>query len=131
MRSAVLALTILMLIAASPCLAIEAQKPEAIADKMAFKLARGITNVATAIVEIPKQSYLTVRDRGGVGYVVGPLKGLGMTFYRGLVGVAETVFFMVPQPGYYDPMIDPDYVWKGWEERRAEPMKDVAEKGEQ
>ena len=131
MRSAVLALTILMLIAASPCLAIEAQKPEAIADKMAFKFARGITNVATAIVEIPKQSYLTVRDRGGVGYVVGPLKGLGMTFYRGLVGVAETVFFMVPQPGYYDPMIDPDYVWKGWEERRAEPMKDVAEKGEQ
>ncbi len=130
MRSAVLALTLLMLVVASPCLAIEAQKPEAIADKMAFKFARGITNVATAIVEIPKQSYLTVRDRGGVGYVVGPLKGLGMTFYRGLVGVAETVFFMVPQPGYYDPMIDPDYVWKGWEDRRAEPLKDVAEKGE-
>ncbi len=130
MRSAVLALTLLMLTVASPCLAIEAQKPEAIADKMAFKFARGITNVATAIVELPKQSYLTVRDRGGVGYVVGPLKGLGMTFYRGLVGVAETVFFMVPQPGYYDPMIDPDYVWKGWEDRRAEPLKDVAEKGE-
>lgn len=130
MRSAVLALALLMLTVAPPCLAIEAQKPEAIADKMAFKFARGITNVATAIVELPKQSYLTVRDRGGVGYVVGPLKGLGMTFYRGLVGVAETVFFMVPQPGYYDPMIDPDYVWKGWEDRRAEPLKDVAEKGE-
>lgn len=130
MRSAVLALALLMLTVASPCLAIESQKPEAIADKMAFKFARGITNVATAIVELPKQSYLTVRDRGGVGYVVGPLKGLGMTFYRGLVGVAETVFFMVPQPGYYDPMIDPDYVWKGWEDRRAEPLKDVAEKGE-
>jgi len=130
MRSAVLALTLLMLTVASPCPAIEAQKPEAIADKMAFKFARGITNVATAIVELPKQSYLTVRDRGGVGYVVGPLKGLGMTFYRGLVGVAETVFFMVPQPGYYDPMIDPEYVWKGWEDRRVEPLKDVAEKGE-
>lgn len=130
MRSAVLALALLMLTVASPCLAIESQKPEAIADKMAFKFARGITNVATAIVELPKQSYLTVRDRGGVGYVVGPLKGLGMTFYRGLVGVAETVFFMVPQPGYYDPMIDPDYVWKGWEDRRAEPLRDVAEKGE-
>ena len=128
MRSAVLALTLLILTVATPCLAIEAQKPEAIADKMAFKFVRGVTNVATAVVEIPKQSYLTVRDRGGVGYVVGPLKGLGMTFYRGLVGVAEAVFFMVPQPGYYDPMIDPEYVWKGWEERRAEPMKDVAEK---
>lgn len=130
MRSAVLALTLLMLTVTSPCLALEAQKPEAIADKMAFKFARGVTNVATAIVEIPKQSYLTVRDRGSVGYVVGPLKGIGMTFYRGLVGVAETIFFMVPQPGYYDPMIDPDFVWKGWDELRAEPVKDTAGKGE-
>lgn len=130
MRLAVLALTLMMLTCAVPCMAVEAQKPEAIADKMAFKFARGVTNVATAIVEIPKQSYLTVRDRGNVGYVVGPLKGLGMTFYRGLVGVAETIFFMVPQPGYYDPMIDPDFVWKGWDELRAEPSKDVAGKGE-
>ncbi len=130
MRLAVLALTLMMLTFAAPCLAIEAQKPEAIADKMAFKFARGLTNVATAIVEIPKQSYLTVRDRGNVGYVVGPLKGLGMTFYRGLVGAVETIFFMVPQPGYYDPMIDPDFVWKGWDELRAEPPKDAAGKGE-
>jgi hypothetical protein len=25
---------------------------------------------------------------------------------------------MVPQPGYYDPMIDPAYVWEGWEPKR-------------
>ena len=130
MRLAVLFFTLMMLTCAAPCLALEAQKPEAIADKMAFKFARGVTNVATAIVEIPKQSYLTVRDRGSVGYVVGPLNGIGMTFYRGLVGVAETIFFMVPQPGYYDPMIDPDFVWKGWDELRAEPAKDTAGKGE-
>lgn len=114
---------LLLLCCATPGGAQEVQKPEAVVEKMAFKLARGLANVTTSIVELPKQSYLTVRDRGGVGYVIGPLKGIGMTFYRALMGTAETVFFMVPQPGYYDPMIDPDYVWNGWEEKRVEHAK--------
>ena len=111
----------------SPVFAAEAQKPEAIAEKMAFKFARGVTNFASAIVELPKQSYLTVRDRGQVGYVIGPLKGIGMTFYRGFIGITEAIFFMVPQPGYYDPMMEPEYVWQGWEELRPEPQKAAAE----
>lgn len=114
---------LLVLSFTTPGLAQEPSKPEAVVEKMAFKLARGVTNVATSIVELPKQSYLTVRDRGNVGYVIGPLKGIGMTIYRALVGGVETLFFMVPQPGYYDPMIDPDYVWNGWETKRAEPVK--------
>lgn len=112
---------LLLMVFATSCFAIEGQQPEAIAEKMAFKLVRGVANVATAIVEVPKQSYLTVRDRGGVGYVVGPLKGVGMAFYRLFAGVTETVFFAVPQPGYYDSMIEPEYVWDGWEEKRVEP----------
>jgi hypothetical protein len=64
-----------------------------------------------------------VRDRGRIGYLVGPLKGMGMAFYRLFTGVVETVFFAVPQPGYYDSMIDPEYVWQGWEEKRVEPRK--------
>lgn len=107
----------------------DAPKPEFIVEKMAFKLARGVTNFATAIVELPKQSYLTVRDRGDVGYVIGPLKGIGMTIYRGFIGTVETVFFLVPQPGYYDPMIDPEFVWKGWEPR-GEPRKAADEEKE-
>lgn len=106
-----------------PSFAQEAQQSEAIAEKMAFKLVRGVTNVTTGIAEIPKQSYLTIRDRGNIGYVVGPLKGVGMAFYRTLIGAVETVFFMVPQPGYYDPLIDPEYVWNGWEEKRVESRK--------
>lgn len=111
----------LVLVFATSAFAVEGQQPEAIAEKMAFKLVRGVTNVATSIVEVPKQSYLTVRDRGNVGYVVGPLKGVGMAFYRFFTGVVETVFFPVPQPGYYDPLIEPEYVWQGWEEKRIEP----------
>jgi len=102
-----------------PGFALEQPKPESIVDKMSFKLVRGVTNMATSIVEIPKQSYLSVRDQGGIGYVVGPIKGVGMTIYRAFIGSMETVFFMVPQPGYYDPMVDPDYVWNGWDDQES------------
>ena len=122
-----LSLLLLMLLATN-CSALEEQQPEAVAEKMAFKLVRGVANVTTSLVEIPKQSYLMVRDRGKVGYLVGPLKGMGMAFYRLFAGVTETVFFAVPQPGYYDSMIYPEYVWQGWQEKRVEPRKqDVVE----
>ena len=124
---AILSTVLLLLVFSTASLAIEGQPPEAIAERMATKLVRGVANVATSLVEIPKQSYLTVRTRGGVGYVVGPLKGVGMAFYRLFAGVTETVFFAVPQPGYYDSMIYPEYVWQGWEETRVEPRKELAD----
>ena len=131
----VLPLLLLCLFTFTPSYAQEAQQPEAIAEKMAFKLVRGVTNLTTSIAEIPKQSYLTIRDRGNVGYVVGPIKGLGMAMYRAIIGATETVFFMVPQPGYYDRIIDPEYVWEGWDEKRGEQRKardaePVGKKGE-
>lgn len=103
-----------------PAFATEMPKPESIAEKMSFKLVRGATNFATAIVELPKQTILTGRNHGAVGYcLVGPIKGVGMTLYRGLIGLTEAVFFLVPQPGYYDPMMEPEFVWQGWSEQRA------------
>ena len=98
-----------------PCFAQEEVKPEWIVGKMSMKFVRGITNVATSVVELPKQTYLTIRDEGAIGYAIGPLKGIGMTVLRALGGAAETVFFLVPQPGYYDPIMNPPYVWEGWE----------------
>jgi putative exosortase-associated protein (TIGR04073 family) len=95
------------------------QQPETIVEKMMVKFTRGLANVVTSPVEIPKQIVLTGRDMGTLGYVViGPLKGIGMTFYRATIGVVETAFFTVPQPGYYDSTIDPPYVWEGWEPKR-------------
>lgn len=98
-----------------PYAATAEQLPEMIGEKMAIKLTRGLANTVTCIVELPKQSILTVREMGAVGYIYGPIKGIGMTLYRGFIGVAETAFFGIPQPGYYDPMISPAYVWEGWE----------------
>jgi putative exosortase-associated protein (TIGR04073 family) len=95
------------------------QLPETIAEKMAIKFTRGVANTFTSPAEFPKQIVLTGRDMGAFGYaVIGPLKGIGMTLYRTLIGVTETFFFAVPQPGYYDPLIDPAYVWEGWAPKR-------------
>ena len=118
---------------AMPAFATEMPKPESIAEKMSFKLVRGATNFFTSIVELPKQTILTGRNYGTVGYVfVGPIKGVGMTLYRGFIGLTEAVFFLVPQPGYYDPMIEPEFVWQGWDEQRAEltRQEEVAEQQE-
>ncbi len=101
-----------------PLAASAEQEPEMIVEKMAIKFSRGIANTVTCVAEIPKQTILTSRDMGAIGYVYGPLKGIGMTFYRGIIGITETIFFGVPQPGYYDPMITPTYVWEGWEPKR-------------
>jgi putative exosortase-associated protein (TIGR04073 family) len=102
------------------------QQPDMIVEKMAIKLTQGLTNTVTSVIELPKQTILTTRDMGAVGLVIGPIKGFGMTFYRGVVGIAETIFCLVPQPGYYDPILSPEYVWQGWEPKR-ETAKTAAE----
>ena len=106
------------MLCAQPLYASPEQQPESVTSKMATKLGRWVTNVATAVVEIPKQTVLMGRDMGGLGYVVGPFSGVLMTVYRAVSGVVETAFFMVPAPGYYDPMTDPEFVWEGWEPKR-------------
>ncbi len=127
MRLTAMIATLLLVVGFSvPCLAQEEGKPEAVVGKMSTKFVRGVTNVATCVVELPKQTYLTVCEEGAVGYVTGPLKGIGMTVLRALGGVAETVFFLVPQPGYYDPVMNPPYVWNGWETNKDRP----ADRGE-
>jgi putative exosortase-associated protein (TIGR04073 family) len=114
----VLSAFLLVLVTLTSGVALAEQQPEMIAEKMAIKLTRGIANTFTSIVELPKQTILTGRDMGAVGYIVGPIKGAGMTLYRGIIGMVEIIFCMVPQPGYYDPMMDPEFVWQGWEPKR-------------
>jgi putative exosortase-associated protein (TIGR04073 family) len=94
--------------------AAEEQRPESITGKMAVKFGRGVVNITTAVGEIPKQTVIMGRDMGAVGYVVGPFSGIVMTMYRAIIGATEMIFFVVPAPGYYDEMIDPEFVWQGW-----------------
>jgi putative exosortase-associated protein (TIGR04073 family) len=111
-------LLLLSVMVTLPYAASAEQQPDMIAEKMAIKFSRGVANTFTCIAEIPKQTILTSREMGNIGYVIGPLKGIGMTFYRGIIGLTEVIFFGVPQPGYYDPMLSPTYVWEGWEPKR-------------
>ena len=118
MKAILLSLLITFFTVSAPHTVVADQQPEMIAEKMAIKFTRGVANTFTSLAELPKQTYLTSRDMGTVGYVIGPIKGVGMTLYRGFIGITEALFCMVPQPGYYDSMIDPPYVWQGWEPKR-------------
>lgn len=80
---------------------------------MANKVVRGIANVATGWLELPKQIYLTVKEDGvAKGIFVGPLRGMGMTLVRTVSGAGETLTFMIPYPGFFDPYFEPAYVWQ-------------------
>jgi putative exosortase-associated protein (TIGR04073 family) len=92
---------------------IEDHSPQDVVGGMGNKAARGVANVATGWLELPKQIYVTSKEGGAVkGIFLGPLKGIGMTVVRTLAGVGELATFFVPYPGFYDPFIEPQYVWQ-------------------
>lgn len=129
MRNIFILTALILLGAASISSAEEIKKQEDIIGSMMTKLVRGVTNTVTCVVEIPKQTYKTVQAEGTSGYVVGPLKGVGMTFFRGIAGVAEAVLFVVPQPGYYDSMVDPAFVWQDWDAGRHGAPREMQQVG--
>ena len=90
--------------------------PEDVFQGMSAKFLRGITNLATCPAELPKQEYRTTRDLGVPGAFIGFFKGLGMVVYRGVSGALETALFLVPEPGFYESLTSPTFVWQGWRE---------------
>ena len=100
-------------LAANSDLTLDDASPQEVVGGMANKLVRGVTNIATGWLEIPKQIYITCKEEGyATGLSVGPIKGLGMTLVRTVSGVGETLTFVVAYPGFYDPFFDPSYVWQ-------------------
>jgi putative exosortase-associated protein (TIGR04073 family) len=92
---------------------IEDASPQEVVDGMANKIARGVANIATGWLELPKQIYITCKEEGyAKGLAIGPIKGIGMTLVRTAAGVGETVTFPLAYPGFYDPLFDPSYVWQ-------------------
>lgn len=77
------------------------------------KLGRGVTNVATGWVEIPKEIGRNVEKSGDMaGLIVGPFKGIAKAIGRTLAGVYEVVTFLIPLPRRYEPVIEPAYVFE-------------------
>lgn len=81
------------------------------------KMGRGIVNVLTGWLELPKQVHLgSQEDNPVAGLGWGLLKGAGLTVLRGGVGIYETVTFPVPYPkdfaSPYAQMELNDYAWE-------------------
>jgi putative exosortase-associated protein (TIGR04073 family) len=92
---------------------IDNSSAQEVVNGMATKAGRGIANMTTGWLELPKQIYVTSKDDGVVkGILIGPLKGIGMTIARTVVGVGEFATFFLAYPGFYDPYFDPPYVWQ-------------------
>lgn len=79
--------------------------------KMLHKLGRGVVNVVTCWVEIPRHvANEWEKTDPATGIVVGTFKGFGWGAARFVTGVYEAVTFPVPIPVDYAPMIQPEFV---------------------
>ena len=80
----------------------------------AKKLGRGLGNILTGWIELPKNIYDTsVEDNLLSGLTIGLAKGVGMTIVRTGAGIYETVTFPFPIPEGYAPVLEPEFVFKG------------------
>lgn len=81
------------------------------------KAGRGLLNVLTGWIEVPKQIRLGMQEANPVtGIGRGLIKGLRLTLLRGGVGLYEAVTFPFPYPkdyaSPYEPMELSDYAWE-------------------
>jgi putative exosortase-associated protein (TIGR04073 family) len=109
-KGIIVSLLILCLVAlALPAFAQEGS----VIEKMGKKLGRGIVNIATGWVELPKNIYDTSVDTNNplMGITYGTLKGLGMTVVRTGAGAYDTVTFLFPMPQDYSPILQPEFVF--------------------
>ncbi len=78
----------------------------------AKKLGRGLANILTGWVELPKNIYDTsVEENVLSGLTMGLAKGVGMSIVRTGAGVYETVTFPFPIPEDYQPVLEPEFVF--------------------
>jgi len=81
------------------------------------KAGRGLVNVLTSWIELPKQIHLgTLEPNPLVGLGRGVLKGVSLTVLRIGVGLYEAVTFPIPYPkrfaSPYESMAVTDYSWE-------------------
>lgn len=81
------------------------------------KMGRGVGNVLTCWIEIPKNFHLGMQEENPVlGASWGLLKGLGLGLTRLAVGAFESVTFPIPYPNHYASPYEglelSDYAWE-------------------
>ena len=76
------------------------------------KLGRGLANILTGWIELPKNMYDTSGEENMLsGITMGMAKGIGMTIVRTGAGVYETITFPLPIPEDYEPVLEPEFIF--------------------
>ena len=92
--------------------------PAAWAQDPIHKMGRGVVNLLTGWIELPKQIHLgTQEDNPVAGLGWGLVKGVGLTLLRSGVGIYEAVTFPIPYypkdfASPYEGMELNDYAWE-------------------
>jgi putative exosortase-associated protein (TIGR04073 family) len=77
------------------------------------KFVRGVANISTGWLELPKQIHRIGTQEGWVtGTWRGPFEGLGMLIARTVAGAYEVLTFLIPVPPRFQPLLQPDFVWQ-------------------
>jgi putative exosortase-associated protein (TIGR04073 family) len=80
-------------------------------DKIFTKLGRGVVNVLTGWVEIPRNIAKEWRRTDPfTGTVIGLFRGLGWAVARTFAGFYEIISFPFPVPRNYEPIMQPEYI---------------------
>ena len=104
--------TLKILVVCFMVLAMLGMATQCYAQDPAKKLGRGLANILTGWVELPKNIYQTsVEENVLSGLTMGLAKGIGMTIVRTGAGVYETVTFPFPIPEGYEPVLQPEFVF--------------------
>ena len=77
------------------------------------KLSRGLANMVTGILEIPRNVWIMRYERGRLAAATGGLlKGVWFTGTRVLAGAYDVATFPIPLPFHYEPVLQPEFVWE-------------------
>jgi putative exosortase-associated protein (TIGR04073 family) len=81
-------------------------------EQIGNKLAHGVANTVTGIIEVPKNMYIESNRKGpAYGIPVGLFTGIVQGIGRTLTGVVDLVTFPIPTK----PIIYPDFIWKDFD----------------
>ncbi|MBN1902687.1 exosortase system-associated protein, TIGR04073 family [Candidatus Sumerlaeota bacterium] len=78
---------------------------------MMHKLGRGVVNIFTGWIEIPKNIAIEWKKSDPFsGFFIGFFKGLAWTWGRTLCGVYDVITFPLPIPEHYAPLMEPEFI---------------------
>lgn len=86
-------------------------------EKWGFKMTRGVVNLATCWVELPRCMHVETMDNPVVGPMKGLFKGLGLTVVRAVAGTMDVATFGTVDDTFtiYDRYNFPYFVWQNWD----------------